>query len=237
MKQIIPGLWEVDEIGDFVHCYLWEWQQGLTLIDTGLPTDTHANLDALTAHGWALHQVRRISITHGDADHAGGVARLKKATGAVVGCHSVERVLLQHPSQRVPARWWLRPLFAAMRTLPRFNVLPVLPDELYVDGQQLPEGFIVVHTPGHTPGHISLLHRQRRLLIVGDALHNRGGKLGFPGAAFTPDMKNAERSVWKLAKKYGDDFDVMVFGHGPPILQNGSPRVKSLVSRLFSDAV
>ncbi len=39
MKQIIPGLWEFDEIGEAVHAYLWEWPGGLTLIDTGHPQD------------------------------------------------------------------------------------------------------------------------------------------------------------------------------------------------------
>ncbi len=234
MKQIVPGLWEIDEIGDFVHCYVWEWQQGLTLIDSGQPTDIYRLLDAITAKGWALHNVRRIIITHGDSDHMGSTAKLKRATGALVGCHTVEKVLLEHPSKRVPAALWLRPLFAALRPLPQFNVLAVRPDELYVDGQTTPEGFIVVHTPGHTPGHIALLHREKRVLIAGDALNNRGGRLQLPPPLFTPDMTNAQRSVWKLAKKYGDDFDTAVFGHGPPILQNAGHRVKALVSQIFS---
>jgi glyoxylase-like metal-dependent hydrolase (beta-lactamase superfamily II) len=237
MNQILPGLWEIDEIGDRVHCYLWEWSGGLTLIDTGFPGDVHTILDTLTAKGHALHNVRRIIITHGDADHTGGVAKLKRATGAVVGCHSVEKVLLEHPGKRVPAALWLRPLFALVRLTPLFNVLPVTPDELYVDGQTTPEGFIVVHTPGHTPGHISLLHREKRVLIAGDALNNRGGKLQLPPPIFTPDMTNAQRSVWKLAKKYGEDFDVMVFGHGPPILQNGARKVQSLVTQIFPSSV
>lgn len=237
MKQIMPGLWAIDEIGDTVHCYLFEWQQGLTLIDTGYPTDIHTILDALVAKGFALHSVRRIIITHGDIDHAGAAAKLKRATGAPVGCHSVEKVLLEHPTKRIPAAIWLRPVWPLLRVLPKFSVLPVTPDELYVDGQTLPEGFIVVHTPGHTPGHISLLHRQKRLLIAGDALNNRGGQLQLPPALFTPDMTNAQRSVWKLAKKYGDDFDVAVFGHGEPIVQNASHRIKALVSQVFSTEI
>ena len=237
MKAIIPGLWEVDEIGEMVHCYIWEWQGGLTLIDTGMPNHVHTVLDAITGHGWALHNVRRIIITHGDTDHMGGAAKLKKATGAVVGCHSVDKVLLENPSKRKPAALWLRPMFAAMRLSPNFNPLPVPVDELYVDGQVLPEGFIVVHTPGHTPGHISLLHRARRLLIAGDALNNRGGKLGLPPPVFTPDMENARRSIWKLAKKYGDDIDTIVFGHGSPVMQNGGQRIKAMMSQIYSTEV
>lgn len=237
MNQILPGLWEIDEIGDIVHCYLWEWAGGLTLIDTGMPTHVHTLLDTLTAKGYALHNIRRIIITHGDVDHAGSAAKLKRATGAVVGCHSVEMELLEHPARRVPTLLPLRPVYALLRLLPQFNVLPVTPDELYVDGQQTPEGFTVIHTPGHTPGHISLLHRAKRFLIVGDALNNRGNKLQLPPPLFTPDMTNAQRSVWKLAKKYGDDFDVMLFGHGPPVLQNGGRKVQSLVTQLFSTSV
>ena len=237
MKQIVPGLWEIDEIGDMVHCYVWEWAGGLTLIDTGMPTHAHAILDALTAKGYALHNVRRIIVTHGDADHAGSAAKLKRATGALVGCHSVEKVLLEHPSKRVPAALALRPLFAVLRLIPQLNVLPVTPDELYVDGQQTPEGFTVIHTPGHTPGHISLLHREKRFLIAGDALNNREGKLQLPPPMFTPDMTNAQRSVWKLAKKHGEEFDVIVFGHGAPVLQNGGRKIQSLVTQLFSNAV
>jgi len=237
MKAIVPGLWEVDEIGEAVHCYVWEWQGGLTLIDTGMPNHVHTVLDAITGHGWALHNVRRIIITHGDTDHMGGAAKLKRATGAVVGCHSVDKVLLENPSKRKPAALWLRPLFAVMRLSPNFNPLPVPVDELYVDGQVLQEGFIVVHTPGHTPGHISLLHRERRLLIAGDALNNRGGKLGLPPPVFTPDMENARRSIWKLAKKYGDDIDTIVFGHGPPVMQNGGHRIKAMMSQIYSTEV
>ena len=237
MKQIVPDLWEIDEIGDMVHCYLWVWREGITLIDTGMPNNIHTILDALVKHGHPLHTVKRIIITHGDIDHTGSVAQLKRATGARVACHGVEMEFLEHPTRRKPAALWLRPLFALMRLNPNYRVRPVTPDELLVDGQELPEGFTVIHTPGHTPGHISLLHKERRFLITGDALNNRGDKLAIPPALFTPDMKNAQRSVWKLAKKYGEDFETMVFGHGAPILKNGGMRVKALISQIFSQDV
>lgn len=234
MREILPGLWMIDEIGETVHCYLWEWQGGITLIDSGHPRDAGTILQTLRQHGYADHSVRRIIVTHADLDHTGGLAQLKRATGAQVACHAVEKRFLEHPGERQAAFWPLRPLIWAITWLPAYQCTPVTPDELVVDGQLLPEGFTVVHTPGHSPGHISLLHREKRFLICGDALVNTRDKLRVNVGLFTTDKENAQRSVWKLAKKYGDDFEAMVFGHGSPILQNGGKKVKALVSQLFS---
>jgi glyoxylase-like metal-dependent hydrolase (beta-lactamase superfamily II) len=220
-----------------VHCYLWEWQDGVTLIDCGLPSSGKTIVQALVTNGYPLHNVKRIILTHGDADHMGSAAALKRATGAGVACHTVEKALLEKPSRRKPSSMWLRPVFRLAQLAPGMHAAPVVPDELMVDGYELPEGFTVVHTPGHTPGHIALLHREQRILIAGDCLQNRGGRLGLPAAMFTPDMKNAQRSVWKLAKKHGDEIDVIVFGHGEPILNNGGARLKSLASQIFSTEV
>ena len=38
MREIVPSLWLIDEIGENVHCYLWQWQGGITLLDAGHPT-------------------------------------------------------------------------------------------------------------------------------------------------------------------------------------------------------
>ncbi len=237
MREIIPGLRLFDEIGDGVHCYLWEWQGGLTLIDAGYPRDAATILAVLHAHGYVDHRLRRIIVTHADLDHTGGLAALKRATGVQIACHAVEKQLLQSPWRRQPALLPLRPLIWGLTRLPNYQYRPITPDELLVDGQQLPEGFTVVHTPGHSPGHISLLHKERRLLISGDALVNTRGKLRANTGFFTSDKENAQRSVWKLAKKHGDDFETIVFGHGPPILQNGGKRVKALASRIYATEV
>jgi glyoxylase-like metal-dependent hydrolase (beta-lactamase superfamily II) len=180
-----------------------------------------------------LHNVRRIIATHVDLDHTGGLAQLKKETGAVVACHTVEKQYMERPARRQSA-FYLRPVFGLATLFPAYQHRAVTPDELLVDGQETPEGFTVIHTPGHSPGHISLLHKAKRVLISGDALANQRNKLRVNTSLFTPDAKNARRSVWRLAKKYGDDFEIIVFGHGPPILQNGGKRVKALASRIFS---
>ena len=238
MKQIIPGLWEINEIGDDVHCYVWEWADGVTLIDAGFPTDAATILNALTTHGYALHQVQRIIVTHVDVDHSGGLAALKRATRAPIACHAVEKKFLENPKLRQPAAYYLRPAYWFLTSFTsKYRMRAVVPDELLVDGQSLPEGFTVIHTPGHTPGHISLLHKEKRLLITGDALSNRDGQLRQPIHLYTPDERNTIRSIWKLAKKYGNDYDAIVFGHGPPILQNGGKRITALASQIFSQEI
>lgn len=237
MQEIVPDLWDVDEIGPAVHVYLWRWAEGVTIIDTGTSGNADKILAGVGQLGLQPSDVKRIIITHGDADHSGSLKALKRATGAQVICHTVEKEFLEHPGRRKPAKTplglLLRPIFAVLMLLPQFRVEPLSPDRTHVDGDKLPEGFTIIHTPGHTPGHISLLHPEKRLLIAGDAVHNRGGKLGAPPPILTPDMENAHLSIWKLAKKYGSDFDVAVFGHGPPIREKAGEAMNSLTSQLF----
>lgn len=236
MREITSNLWQIDEIGDSVHCFLWKWRDGITLIDSGYPGQAETILVALRQQGYADHHLRRIILTHADLDHSGSAAQLKRATGAKVACHAVEKPFLEQPSRRTTGGW-LGPLLWLLLRVPSFAPPAVTPDELLVDGQALPEGFIVIHTPGHTPGHIALWHRESRTLISGDALVNTRQQLRPNTSPFTPDVENARRSVWRLAKKYADEIDVIVFGHGPPILQNGGKRLKALASRIFSTEI
>lgn len=237
MNAILPGVWDLAPPDAFVHCYLWQWDEGLTLIDTCLPGHHQAILEAIRQLGHSPQDVKRIVITHGDIDHMGSARALQRITGAPVACHAVEKAFLENPRQRKPSRTLaglaLRPFYALAHLLPRFRVEPVIPDQLLVDGEKLPEGLTVIHTPGHTPGHISLLDPERRILFTGDALHNRGGKLQPPPPIFTPDMDNAIRSIWKLAHKYGKQIDAALFGHGPPILHDAGERIRALADELY----
>ena len=73
-------------------------------------------------------------------------------------------------------------------------------DRIVEDGEELPfcGGITVIHTPGHTPGHICLYIGQSKTLIAGDALSVEGGKLGPLPRFASLDWPLAVRSLGKL---------------------------------------
>jgi glyoxylase-like metal-dependent hydrolase (beta-lactamase superfamily II) len=74
---------------------------------------------------------------------------------------------------------------------------------------------VVVHTPGHTPGHASYFHPGLRVLIGGDALgQGLNGGLIAPRRIYTEDVTAAARSIQKLAQL---GPDVLCLGHGPMV--------------------
>ncbi len=80
-------------------------------------------------------------------------------------------------------------------------------------------GIEVIHTPGHSSGHVSLLWKSdRNVLLTGDAVVNVP-RLGYTVAY--DDFQTGKQSAAKLAQL---DFEVAVFGHGKPILSNASAR-------------
>ena len=87
----------------------------------------------------------------------------------------------------------------------------------------------IIETPGHTPGHISVLSADASLLIAGDALNGENGGVIGPNPQFSPDMATANLSVKKLA---GFQFDTVVFGHGEPVEGNAAALVAELAESL-----
>jgi glyoxylase-like metal-dependent hydrolase (beta-lactamase superfamily II) len=113
-----------------------------------------------------------------------------------------------------------------VRNLFRYQPTPV--DRLVEDGEDL-GSWQVVHTPGHTPGSVCFYHPERKLIIVGDALNFRRGRLGAPPPMFTPDMAEAHASIRKIAAL---DFEICCFGHGPPLAENAGRRVRAFAESL-----
>jgi glyoxylase-like metal-dependent hydrolase (beta-lactamase superfamily II) len=100
-------------------------------------------------------------------------------------------------------------------------------DRTLHDGEELPlhGGIKVIHTPGHTPGHLSLFVKKARLLIAGDELRVEEGKLVGPGEWVTPDMEQANASLKKLIDY---QIDYVLCYHGGLYGPNASEKIAEL---------
>jgi glyoxylase-like metal-dependent hydrolase (beta-lactamase superfamily II) len=104
-------------------------------------------------------------------------------------------------------------------------------DEEIDDDQELPiaGGVRVLHTPGHTAGHVSLWVPSKRLLFAGDAASNLFGRIRPPFGMFTEDMVRAKESMRRLAEL---DFETACFGHGGVLRGRDTLRFHRFVERL-----
>lgn len=204
----------------------------VTLIDAGARGSAPHVLRALHLLGREPAELDQILITHYHPDHAGGVAGLLRSTPARVGVHAVEAPVVRGDAlPPVPFRHVLldRPLRPAVRLL-RPPPAPV--HTMLGDGDELPllGGLRVVHTPGHTPGHIALQLRDLGLVIAGDALQvRRGDRIVPPHPLFTEDRAEALCSIRRLA---AIDFDVLALSHFPPQRGDVRAQLAQLVGRL-----
>lgn len=199
------GSWQRASFG-FVSAYVLVREGEAMVFDTGTGDDLAPLTGALAAAGSAWDDVGTVVVSHAHGDHVGGL----------------DLVLAEAPAATV---------HAAEPDLEEFRDRAGDPVEV-VDGDRV-LGLTVVATPGHTPGHISLLDEEHGLLLVGDALVNDveiGGTSGqgieLSPPQFTADADAAAASGRRLA---GLSFDVALFGHGEPIVGGAGQQVATAV--------
>ena len=146
--------------------------------------------------------VEKILLTHGHIDHVGGTAELAARLG----------VKVEGP-QREEAFWLDQlPQQSQMFGFPRAAALT--PDRWLEDGDTVTVGGLtldVLHTPGHTPGHVCFVHKPSKLAIVGDVLFAGSiGRTDFPRG----DHGTLIRAIREKLFVLGDDFE-FIPGHGP----------------------
>jgi hydroxyacylglutathione hydrolase len=198
------------------------------LIDTGMPGNAARIVEFLKPLAKEEMESFTIILTHSDIDHSGSVAELKEKLGNVkVAIHEADAPCLTGEKPFKEVRGLLGLVFKAMSPFMKFE--PVRPDVLLKDGEQV-DGLTVIHTPGHTRGSICLYSERLKAMFVGDALRtdkNRNPKL--PSATMTLNIAEAKNSIRKIASY---EFELLLPGHGPPILTDASEKVREFAASL-----
>ncbi len=174
-----------------------------TLIDCGSSAGYAALKHNLQRLGYEPKHIRRVIATHGHWDHLSGMAQLRAESDAELWLHEAEREQVETGDPDRTAS------FLYDQPFPAVDV-----DHFLSDGDELELGAYhvhVIHTPGHSPGSVSLWMEINglKLIIAGDTLwggfHPRIGS----------DLDCWFMSLDRLLKL---DFDVVTIGHCPPTL-------------------
>ncbi|MDQ6654299.1 MAG: MBL fold metallo-hydrolase [Verrucomicrobiota bacterium] len=228
----------------FVNVYfLGRPGEAWVLVDAGLPGRASQIIEAAAARFGAGRAPTAIVLTHGHFDHAGSARQLAEKWGVPIYAHALELPYITGRSAYPPPD---PTIGGAIAFLSRF-----MPSSPYDFGSRVREllpnelpgapGWEWLHTPGHSPGHVSLFRPNDRTLLAGDAFATMnmdswtglvtGRQVLAPGGApFNCDWGATISSVRKLASLQPN---VAGCGHGIPISGNGLPaRLERFSNRL-----
>jgi glyoxylase-like metal-dependent hydrolase (beta-lactamase superfamily II) len=185
-------------------------------------------------------------LTHLHPDHSGATAPLAERWGQLAYVHPDELPLAAgyQPAYAIPLDRWLIPV---IRRLPKKTQAKIAAGsdltavvQAFDPAAGIPGllGWEALHSPGHTPGHISLYRREDGVLITGDAvltvdlnsllgvLTGRQGVFGPPRYS-TSDRPTAQRSIAALATL---EPNVLATGHGPVRVEQAAQALQALAA-------
>lgn len=169
----------------------------------GALVDVGGDLEHLLAAATKLGvSIEKLLLTHGHIDHAGG-------TGELAAQLSVP---IEGPQEE--DRFWLEQLPGQSRMFGFPPAQDVTPTRWLNQGDTVTVGnetLQVIHTPGHTPGHVVFFHAPTKLAIVGDVLFAGSiGRTDFPRGDHKALIDSIRQKLWPL----GNDVS-FIPGHGP----------------------
>lgn len=164
--------------------------------------------------------VARHVLTHAHVDHAGGTRKVLDALRVPVAAGEKDLPAMHSGRVEMEVPGALRKAgekYASFEPVPEATVLR--------EGDEVGPGFVVLDTPGHSAGHISLWRDTDRTLICGDVINSMSLVTTRPGIqeppkVFTPDPARNRASIRRLAAL---SPRLVLVGHGPPVLNAADP--------------
>lgn len=231
--EIADGVYSMgNEKGGHVRAFLLDDGRDLTLIDTLFETDARLVLEQIGHTNKTVADLKHILLTHAHRSHLGGLAELKRLSGATVYSHEWEAdIVAGERKAQASARQLLRPYPGYLQVYPLqvafalgLDDHPPCPvDRFLEDGDQV--GPIqVLHTPGHSPGHLAFYWPERQVLFAGDAVCT-WPSFGAGWPALNLNLVQHRRSLSRMANLSAWAVGV---GHGDPLTRGATARLRSL---------
>lgn len=213
---------------ELVNFYLLEEDGRVTIVDAGALRYRSQLEPGLALIGRQLDDVDAVILTHAHADHIGFAEHIREELGIPVLVHAAdaqlatkEKASVKNESSMLPYlrhahAWKLMGHLLTSGGVPP----PVHEVTTFADGDELevPGHPRVIHTPGHTQGHVCFFLEPRGVLIVGDLLCTRNPLTGGRTPQLMPRAfgQSSATTLESLSRIDHLDARVMLFGHGEP---------------------
>lgn len=214
-----------------INCWVLRGDDGITLVDAGLAAPGLRR--ALRPLGVRPRDVRRVLLTHGHPDHAGGLSRLPRGDAAppvLVGVGDLATVRGEAPQPPSDPSTRLGRLVNALPAPPGFGETDPVPRAGALrDGDEVPlaGGTRVVATPGHSPGHVAFHLPTHDLVLGGDAVFNYFSLRPAP-AFLCSDVPANLRAIATLAELRPA---TLALAHGSPVTGDVAGRLQQLLAQ------
>lgn len=234
--QVSKAIWCIRR-PSYQNCsYLVLTKNGPVLIDAGMSSDGHDVDVALKKLKLAPDSIRAILLTHWHNDHAAGAAAIQRRSRIPVFCHALDAPnMTRQTAQPGPRDWFANriPEWGVFvlaigllgETLPNAVANPVC----VADRETILDDFLVIATPGHTPGHVSFYYAAERALFAGDALAVIGERVRFMARPVTPDKEAARVSMTRCLSL---DIELLCPGHRHPMTSHVRERCAAMLGYL-----